>query len=324
MFESWKEISAYLKRSYKTLRRLERELELPVHRLEDSPHARVFAYKEEIDRWMQEMQKTGKISRRKIGTKKFLTGALITLAVLYAAVIVGLFLWLFQPDETTVPLSLEKPSVAILGFENLSSDESLEYLRHGLQDLLTSDLSQSVYLRVLRRDEIDDVLNSLALFDAKRYSLRDKVDIAQRCRVDYLLCGSFIMAGNELEITAYLIDSETGETLFPLTAIAKGEGDIFRMVDGLTLDIKEKLSITQEQIVRDIDREARLITTSSPEAFRCFIIGKHNNSIGKYSKAIEVFERALDIDPEFAMVYREMAFSYEYMGQTETYFSLLE
>ena len=55
ILDSWKEIAAYLGRSEKTCRRLEKELGLPVHRLEDSPKARVFAYREEIDQWMEEI-----------------------------------------------------------------------------------------------------------------------------------------------------------------------------------------------------------------------------------------------------------------------------
>lgn len=43
VLDSWKEIAAYLGRSEKTCRRLEKDLGLPVHRLEDSPKARVFA-----------------------------------------------------------------------------------------------------------------------------------------------------------------------------------------------------------------------------------------------------------------------------------------
>jgi formylglycine-generating enzyme required for sulfatase activity len=53
VLDSWKEIAAYLGRSEKTCRRLEKELGLPVHRLEDSPKARVFAYQVEIDQWRE-------------------------------------------------------------------------------------------------------------------------------------------------------------------------------------------------------------------------------------------------------------------------------
>ena len=52
VLDSWKEIAAYLKRSERTCRTWEADLELPIHRLNDSPKARVFAYADEIDRWL--------------------------------------------------------------------------------------------------------------------------------------------------------------------------------------------------------------------------------------------------------------------------------
>lgn len=54
VLDSWKEISAYLNRSGRTCRTWEIEFGLPIHRLEGSPKARVFAYPEELDRWLQQ------------------------------------------------------------------------------------------------------------------------------------------------------------------------------------------------------------------------------------------------------------------------------
>jgi hypothetical protein len=54
ILESWKEISDYLHRSIKTCQRWEIELHLPVHRLEETSKARVFAFPDELDRWMIE------------------------------------------------------------------------------------------------------------------------------------------------------------------------------------------------------------------------------------------------------------------------------
>jgi tetratricopeptide (TPR) repeat protein len=323
VFESWKEISVYLNRSYKTLRRLEREAGLPVHRLEDSPKARVFAYKEELDRWLEQAE--GEPSLRIGRFSNASLRALIILPLLAAGLVWGLVYWRrHQAGKEAGSPSSGKPSLAILCFENIAADEGIEYLRTGLPELLISDLSQSIHLNVLRRDEIDEALKSLGLLDAKKYSPRDMTDIAEASRVDYILCGSFIRAGDELHITVYLIEPRTGETLSPMTALAKGEGEIFQSADVLARNIKENLSISEEQITADVDREARLITTGSPEAFRCFVRGKHYNFKGEYDKAIDEFERALEIDPEFAMAYREMAFSYEYMGKTEAYLKLLE
>ena len=53
ILDSWKEIAAYLNRSIRTCHRFEQELGLPVHRLDDSPKARVYAYKNELDTWLE-------------------------------------------------------------------------------------------------------------------------------------------------------------------------------------------------------------------------------------------------------------------------------
>jgi hypothetical protein len=55
VLERWKAIASYLGRTEKTCRRWEHELGLPIHRLEDSPKAQVFAYTDELDRWKEEM-----------------------------------------------------------------------------------------------------------------------------------------------------------------------------------------------------------------------------------------------------------------------------
>jgi hypothetical protein len=54
ILESWKEIASHLKRSIATYQRWEIELGLPIHRMDGTPRARVFAYADEIDRWMVE------------------------------------------------------------------------------------------------------------------------------------------------------------------------------------------------------------------------------------------------------------------------------
>jgi hypothetical protein len=90
IFESWKEIAEYLHRTPKTCQRWERELGLPIHRLDGSPKASVFAYKEEIDRWLkeklQERQIAGKTSSR-VGRRgrKFLRIAFLGIPGLAAA-----------------------------------------------------------------------------------------------------------------------------------------------------------------------------------------------------------------------------------------------
>ncbi|MFQ6070214.1 MAG: hypothetical protein ACE5LC_06790 [Candidatus Aminicenantales bacterium] len=66
ILNSWKEISAYLERGIRTCQRWEKELQLPIYRIDASPRAKVFAYKDEIDEWLKE-----RIKRNELGKKGF-------------------------------------------------------------------------------------------------------------------------------------------------------------------------------------------------------------------------------------------------------------
>ncbi|MEN8154421.1 MAG: hypothetical protein ABFR75_10405 [Acidobacteriota bacterium] len=95
ILDSWKEISTYLDRSEKTCRKWEKELKLPVHRLEDSPKARVFAYKDEIDIWINiKLKNRDKIDRAR-KKKKILQKPEIIMIILVLVLLILLHLFLF-------------------------------------------------------------------------------------------------------------------------------------------------------------------------------------------------------------------------------------
>ena len=82
LLDSWKEISVYLERDIRTCMRWEKELGLPVHRLnESSSRAKVFAHKSEIDNWLQ--QKTGntKIKQKSFFKNKRNTAVILEIVV---------------------------------------------------------------------------------------------------------------------------------------------------------------------------------------------------------------------------------------------------
>jgi tetratricopeptide (TPR) repeat protein len=65
ILHSWKEISLYLERDIKTCYRWERDLNLPVHRIDDkSSRSKVFAYKEEIDKWLKEKANENELAKK--------------------------------------------------------------------------------------------------------------------------------------------------------------------------------------------------------------------------------------------------------------------
>ncbi|MGD2087869.1 MAG: protein kinase [Candidatus Aminicenantes bacterium] len=240
-----------------------------------------------------------------------LTGIILAAIV----IVVGMILFKGEP-EPGIPIigTGDRPSLAIVYFENKSGDKSLDNWREAFSELLTTDLSQSRYLRVLRSDQVYGIFKKLNLLETKRYSTEDLKKVAKKGRVNRILKGSYIKAGDNFVITAMLINADNGETISSLSVEAKGEKNIFPMVDDLTKKIKLELDLTPEQVFADIDSNVGTVTTSSPEAYRHFLHGlKYHNNL-QYRQAIRALEKAIKIDPNFALAYRKLSVAYSNLG----------
>jgi serine/threonine protein kinase/regulator of sirC expression with transglutaminase-like and TPR domain len=240
------------------------------------------------------------------GVKKLFIPALIFVALIIAAVAI----WQLLPKKGVVQLPSDKPSLAVLYFENNTGDDSLDHWRKALSELLTADLSQSKYISMLSGDKLFNVLEELDLLEARSYSSKNIEDVAARAGVENVIRGNYTKAGEIFRVNATLLNSKSGEILGSLRVEGQGEEGMFLMVDELTRRIKENFQLTKAEISSDFDKEVGTITTSSPEAYRYYSEGRNYHLIGENRKSIELMERAIGIDPEFAMAYRSMAMSY--------------
>jgi len=244
------------------------------------------------------------------GLKKLYIPALVVIALVIVAVII----WQFFPKKAAVPIPSDKPSLAVMYFENNTGDESLEYLRSGLSEWFITDLSQSRFINVLSGDRIFSILKKLNLLEARKYSSEDLTKVANQGRANHVLKGSYIKVGENFVITVMLQKPHTGEVISSKKVECRGAGEIPAKVDELTNEIKLDLNISRKQIASDIDREVGKITTSSPEAYKYYIEGRKYHTIGENRKSIPFMEKAVAIDPEFAMAYRSMAMAYGNLG----------
>jgi tetratricopeptide (TPR) repeat protein len=240
--------------------------------------------------------------------------------ILLAALIIAAWFFLFKGKSpakipiTPVNEALTRPSLAVVYFENNSGNPNLDNWRSAFSELLATDLSQSKYIRVLRSDQIYSIFKKLNLLEAKKYSTEDLKEIAKKARVNRILKGSYIKAGDNFVITAMLINADTGETISSLSVRAKGEKNIFTKVDDLTKKIKLELNLTSDQIAADIDSNVGEITTASPESYMHYVQGITFFNELQYRKAIQSLEKAIEIDPGFAMAYRKISRAYGNLG----------
>ena len=230
---------------------------------------------------------------------------------LIAVIVIGLVLWRGLPKRRAVsPPPSDKPSLAILYFENNTGDAGLEHWRKGLAELLITDLSQSKYFRVLSGDTIYDILRGMDLLEAKSYSSSDLAEIASRGGAKYILRGGYTKAADTFRLNINLQDVEEREAVGSETVTGQGEGSLYGLVDELTRRIKGNFHLSDQAISADIDKDIGMITSSSPEAYKYYSEARKYHLRNEYRESIPLYEKAVSIDPEFAMAYRGMAAAY--------------
>jgi tetratricopeptide (TPR) repeat protein len=235
---------------------------------------------------------------------------LIPVLVVVAMVIAALIIWRPWSQKKAALIPSDKPSLAIMYFENNTGEEGLDHWRKALSDLLISDLAQSKYVKVLSSDRLFSILRKLDLLEARSYATEDLHEVALQGQASHLLQGALTKAGDNFRINIRIQDINTGELIGSETAEGKGQESFHLMVDELTPKIKANFEFNEEEIASDIDKDIGKIMTSSPEAYKYYVEGRKYHNPGQYNLELEFMEKAVAIDPEFAMAYRAIATVY--------------
>ncbi|UCE22210.1 MAG: tetratricopeptide repeat protein [Candidatus Aminicenantes bacterium] len=247
-----------------------------------------------------------------LGLKKLFIPVLFSIAV----VLIGLFVWHPWSRDNAMPVPLsDKPSLAVMYFENNTGDENLDHWRKGISDLLITDLTQSRYLKVLGGDRLFDILDQMDQLEAKSYSSKILEEVAARGRVNHVVRGSYSKAGEILRIDLVLQDARSGEPIATQRMEGKGEESIFAMVDELTKWTKTSLKLSAEQVAGDLDKGIGDVTTKSPEAYKFYTEGRKLLNRAEWQESLEFMEKAIAVDPEFAMAFRSMGAAYRQLGK---------
>ena len=304
ILESWKEISSYLRRSIKTCQRWEGELGLPIHRLDGTPRARVFAYPEELDRWRNEKlhhlddangeaeTSSGRPWRR----------ALLVGGGLLAVAVGALAVWRLALHRPVI-FPRQTPCVAFIPFDNVDGDETLEAWRTALPYLISMDLVQSRVIGSWNQGDLFLNLSDLKLWDVATYSDEDLKRIGGKLGCDHLVTGSLARSPEGLALTMAMRDPGTAKVLATFRATSPGETGFPGMVDKLTPQFKRALNIPSRLIAHDVDEDIADITTASPEAFKLYCQADRLIWLDQIQEAVLLLQKAVEIDPGFAEAY---------------------
>ncbi len=184
---------------------------------------------------------------------------------------------------------LDKPSIAVLAFSNLSGDGEQEYFADGITEDIITELSRFKELSVVSR-------NSSFVFKSKATDIRE---IGQKLRVDYVVEGSIRKAGDRVRVTAQLIDARTDNHIWA-ERYDRNLEDIFEVQDDV---VRRVASTLVGRLEHERQERTRRQSKSQLKAYDLYLRGREhffNWSIEDNSKARDLLKAAIDIEPEYA------------------------
>ena len=236
----------------------------------------------------------------------------VGVGIVAAVLLLAALLPLFRPSQAVPTTADTKSKVAVLFFDNNSGDESLDWLRTALADMLITGLSQSSRVQVLSTDRLYQFLEESHRQDEKKTSSEMVREIADRAGATNVLLGSFVKAGETIRISVRLQDSQSGEILATQKVEGEGEPAVFEMVNELTRQISSQLGVSAQA---GQDRLLRDVTTSSVEALRYYTEAWTFHRQGKTQEAIALHTKALEEDPTLAAAMIGLSMAYSNLGQ---------
>jgi TolB-like protein len=202
-----------------------------------------------------------------------------------------------SPVAVTAPLSLpDKPSIAVLPFQNMGGDQGQDYFADGITEDIITALSHIPSLFVIAR-------NSSFVYKGKAIDIRR---IGRELGVRYVLEGSVRKAGQRLRITGQLVEVETGSHLWADRFDSVLE-DVFDLQDRVTMAVAGAIepSVTQAEI-----RRANRKPTENLQAYDWLLRGIGEEQLysrDSVGRAIDMARRAIDLDPRYAEAYARLA-----------------
>jgi len=195
----------------------------------------------------------------------------------------------------------DKPSIAVLAFQNMSDDPSQEYFADGIAEDIITDLSKLSGLYVIARN---------SSFQYKGQNV-DVKRIGRDLGVKHVLEGSVRRAGDQVRITAQLVDAETGSHIWA----ERYDGtlsDVFSVQDRVSGQIIGALKV---QLTPTERREVDAHATEEPAAYDAYLRGLKllaelkRIDVSANSAAQLEFAEAIRLDPNFALAYAGLAWA---------------
>lgn len=193
----------------------------------------------------------------------------------------------------------DKPSIAVLPFENMSGDPTKEYFSDGLTEEIITGLSKIPHLFVIAR-------NSTFTYKGKAVKVQQ---VSREMGAKYVLEGSVRSAGERVRITAQLVDGTTGQHLWA-HRYDRELRDIFAIQDEITMNIMIALQV---RLTEGEQAGLQAKHTNNLEAYVKYLQAREYLLQGtkeSFVLARRKYEEAIALEPGYAPAYADLALGY--------------
>jgi TolB-like protein/DNA-binding winged helix-turn-helix (wHTH) protein/Flp pilus assembly protein TadD len=232
--------------------------------------------------------------KRRLWPRRVIVGLALVVSLPILAV------WLFH-SGSRAPAGIR--SLAVLPLDNLSGDASQNYFADGMTDELITDLAQISALRVISR-------TSVMAYKGARTPLPQ---IARELNVDAVVEGSVLRSGDQVRVTAQLIEASTDRHLWSQSY----EGELrdtlalqSRMARAIADQIRINLTPQEQAALKNVK-------VVNPEAYESYLKGRYfwnKRTADGLKVALAYFNQAIEEDPKYAQAYSGLADTYALLG----------
>jgi tetratricopeptide (TPR) repeat protein len=326
---SWKAIATYFDRDVRTVQLWEKHEGLPVHRLSHASRATVYAYPDELERWLAERRRSlGQPQPEAGGTVvevrqplpfpaprnqiKYPRSRALLLwgaaAVLVLATGAGLFLGRLHPRASAA----SEITVVLADFVNTTGEAALD---NALDTALLAKLQQTPFLVFMPQASVQQALRYMGRPATEHLNLAVAQEVCLREGGQVVLQGSITNTAAGYTVTVRALRCADGKPLAERSATADGHRSVLSALDhaaeALRPDLGESAASIRTYKVKISDA-----TTGSLDALLAYSQGDALWNAQGESVALPYFQRAVQMDPNFAMAYERMGTIYGNRGDS--------
>jgi len=209
------------------------------------------------------------------------------------------------PNANGAGLSLpDKPSIAVLPFQNISSDPEQDYFADGMVEDIISGLSRIRWLFVIGR-------NSSFVYKSQPIDVKR---VGRELGVRYVLEGSVRKAGDRLRLTGQLVDAQSGIQLWS-DRYDRMHADIFDLQDELTMSVIGAIEPSLRNVEIERVRRKRPDNLDAYELFLRALPFTYSHTADDAAHAMPLLRQALALEPDYAAAHAALAWCHHFYSR---------